>query len=123
MTNNINRLGFNIAGYNYARQEEAAAKSAPEAKHKEVENKNQKMGANDVLNYMAAANADMIPVKTQRTVDVNKYVTPEQAERIGAFVKGFEADFDEAATVAVKEFGVSEKVADSIALAYINASY
>ena len=123
MTNNINRLGFNITGYNYARQEEAAAQSAPEQKSKSDVKENKQLGANDILSYMAAANTDLIPAKTQRTVDVNKYVTPEQAERIGAFVKGFEADFDEAAIAAVNEFGVSEKVADKIALAYINASY
>lgn len=123
MANNINRLGFNIAGYNYARQEEAAAQSAPEKKAEAEKNDKKQLGANDVLNYMAAANTDLIPVKAQRTVDVNKYVSPEQAERISQFVKGFEANFDEAANTAVNEFGVSEKVANEIALAYINASY
>ena len=71
---------------------------------------------------MAASNADMVPVKQQRTVDVNKYVTPEQADRIAGFMKGFEADFNEAAQIAVNEFGVNEKTADEIALAYMNAS-
>ena len=123
MTNNINRLGFNITGYNYARQEEAAAKSAPEQKENTKAKENKQIGANDVLGFMAAVNADLVPVKTQRTVDVNKYVTPEQADRIAGFIKGFEADFDEAAATAVNEFGVDEKVANQIALAYINASY
>ena len=123
MANNINRLGFNITGYNYARQEEAAAQSAPEQKGKAVEKENKQLGANDVLGYMAAANADLIPVKAQRTVDVRKYVSTDQEKRISEFVKGFEADYENAAAMAVNEFGVDEKVAGEIALAYINASY
>lgn len=128
MENNINNsfnngIKVNVTGYNYTRQEEAAAQSAPEQKGKTTEKENKHLAANDVLGYMAAANADLIPAKVQRTVDVKKYVTADQEKRIGEFIKGFQADYDNAAAVAASEFGVDEKVAGEIALAYINASY
>jgi len=122
MANNINRLAFNITGYNYARQEETAYQNVPEQKEKAPAKEKSKIGANDVLSFMAASNADMVPVKQQRTVDVNQYVTSEQADRIAGFMKGFEADFNEAAQTAIDEFGVNEKTADEIALAYMNTS-
>ena len=123
MANNINRLGFNIAGYNYLRQEDTAANSKPEQKSQSAEKQTKQLPANDVLGYMSTMNADMIPVKAQRTVDINKYVTPEQADRISGFIKGFESDFNEAAQSAMNEFGIDAKLADKIALSYINASY
>ena len=72
---------------------------------------------------MAAQNLAFVPTKTTRTINVSKYVTPEQEARIAGFMKGFEADYEEAAAIAQNEFGVDEKTAGSIALAYINATY
>ena len=123
MANEIRKLNFNITGYNYTRQDENAAKSAPEQKEKPIERNQGKISGSDVLNFMAMANADMIPVKTQKVVDVNKYVTTEQKSRIADFMKNFEADYDNAVQTAKDEFGVSEKVAGEIGLAYINSKY
>ena len=124
MANNINRLNFNITSYNYTGPDGEAAKSSLEKKSEvEIKSNQSTMGASEILGYLANINTDLVPVKTQKTVDVNKYVTPEQEARIAEFIKGFEADYDEAAQIAVDEFGISKKAANDIALAYINASY
>lgn len=116
-------LGIHSTGYNFARQDEIAAQSKPEQKTQQKENDKKQIQANDVLEFMASSKIDMVPIKSTKEVDVNKYVTTEQAERIAAFVKGYEADYDEAVKIAVDEFNISGNVANDIALAYINASY
>ena len=120
---NINPIQFGITGSQIFRKEgkqetvkEEKANLQPEAK-KNVDSK-------EVLGFLASQNADLIPAKVKRTVDVSKYVTPEQAERISGFVKGFENDYDVVSQTAMQEFSdLSESAAGSIALAYINATY
>jgi hypothetical protein len=122
---NINPIKFGIAGNQYYKQEakeDLTKNTTKEAKTNE--NQQKQLNSNDVLGFMAAQNADIIPVKTQKTIDVSKYVTPDQEARITAFMQGFEADYDEAFSITADEFPeISEKAAGDIALAYINASY
>lgn len=122
---NINPLKFGVTGNQYFKQENqedltrSAAKEQPSTEKAE-----KKLGSNEVLGFMAAQNADLIPVKAQRTLDVSKYVTPEQEARIAEFMQGFQADYDEAFAITADEFPeISENAAGEIALAYINASY
>lgn len=122
---NINPLKFGVTGNQYFKQESqedltrGAAKEQPSTEKTE-----KKLGSNEVLGFMAAQNADLIPVKAQRTLDVSKYVTPEQEARIAEFMQGFQEDYDEAFAITADEFPeISEKAAGEIALAYINASY
>lgn len=122
---NINPIRFGIGANQYFKQEgkedlaksaEKNTKAAPEAK-KSIE-------SGEVLGFMAAQNADLMPAKAKKTIEVSKYVTPEQAARIENFMKGFEADFKEASDIALNEFpDITQETVDGIALAYINSSY
>lgn len=122
---NINPIRFGVAGNQYFKNDkkedltqgaEKNAKSAEESK-KSIESK-------EVLGFMAAQNADILPTKTAKTVDVSKYVSAEQKQRIESFMNNFEADFNEASAIALNEFpDLSEEAAGSLALAYINSSY
>ena len=122
---NINPIKFGVTGNQYFKQDAKEDLTKNTAKEQKAEeNKQKQLGSNEVFSFLAAQNADLIPVKAHRTVDVSKYVNKEQEARIASFMKGFEADFDDAFNVAINEFPeISEKTAGDIALAYINASY
>lgn len=121
---NINPLKFGVTGNQYFKQETKEDLSKNTEKESQTQQSKKQIGSNEVFGFLAAQNADLIPVKTQKTVEVSKYVTPEQEARIADFMKGFEADFDEAFNIATDEFPeISERAAGNIALAYINASY
>ena len=125
MANNINPLKFGVTGNQYFRQEtkEDLGKNQPQ-EQKANENQQKQVTSNEVLGYLAAQNVDMVPVRQSKTLDVSKYVNKEQEARIAEFMKGFEADFDEAFEIAGEEFpGISDKLASDLALSYINASY
>ncbi len=121
---NINPLKFGVSGNQYFRQETKEDLSKNTEKESQTQQSKKQIGSNEVFGFLAAQNADLIPVKTQKTVEVSKYVNSEQESRIADFMKGLEADFDEAFNIAIDEFPeISEKTAGDIALAYINASY
>lgn len=122
---NINPLKFGVTGNQYFKQESKEDLTKGAAKEQKAAEKTEKeLGSNEVLGFMAAQNTDLIPVKAQRTLDISKYVTPEQEARISEFMKGFQEDYNEAFAIAADEFPeISENAASEIALAYINASY
>ena len=121
---NINPLKFGVSGNQYFRQETKEDLSKNTEKESQTQQSKKQIGSNEVFGFLAAQNADLVPVKTQKTVEVSKYVNSEQESRIADFMKGLEADFDEAFNIAIDEFPeISEKTAGDIALAYINASY
>ena len=118
---NINPIKFGVTGY-YRPEEKPEIKEKPEQK-KEGKKEQKQLGQEEVLNYLASQNVDVIP-KATRTINVSKYVTAEQEERIAEFMKGFEADFENASAIAKEEFpDIEQRTADNIALAYINAAY
>ena len=106
MANNINPININTQAIKYAqlshpeKKEDAVKDSQQDAKpsvgQKEVP-------AGDVLNFMAAQSIDVQP-KVKKTVDVSKYVTPEQAQRIASFVQGFEKEVEKGLLNFNKEF-------------------
>jgi hypothetical protein len=122
---NINPLKFGVTGNQYIQKDtkEDLAKQTTNESVAEKEQKKQ-LGSNDVFGFLAAQNADLIPVKPTRTYEVSKYVNAEQEARITSFVKGLEADYEDAFATTTNEFPeISQKAAGEIALAYINASY
>ena len=121
---NINPLKFGVTGNQYI-QKDAKEDLAKQTANESVAEKEEKkqLGSNDVFGFLAAQNADLIPVKPTRTYEVSKYVTPEQQARIEGFVKGLEAKYNDALAITIDEFPeISQKAAGEIALAYINAS-
>lgn len=91
---------------------------------KAEQNKQKQIDANNVLGFMAAKNADIIPNKATKTVEVSKYVSKDQETRIADFMKGFEEDYNKAFDIAANEFpDISDETAGNLALAYINATY
>ncbi len=113
MTNNINPININAQAIKYAQlnqpeKKEDAVKDAPKGHNPAVGQK--EVPASDVLSYMAAQSVDVQP-KVKKTVDVSKYVSPEQAQRIASFVQGFEAEVEKGLLSFDKEFpgnGLSE---------------
>lgn len=106
MANNINPININAQAIKYAQMQQ------PEKKEDSVKDaqKNSKpvvdkkeVPANDVLSYMAAQSVDVQP-KVKKTVDVSKYVTPDQAQRIAGFVQGFESEVEKGLLNFDKEF-------------------
>jgi len=123
MTNNINPIKLGITNNQFVVQEKQEEQKRNLNKEKQAEDKKQ-VDSNEVLGFMAAQGLDMVPVRTQKTLDVSKYVNDEQEARIADFMKDFEANYDEAFAIAADEFpGISEDLANDLALSYIDASY
>lgn len=106
MANNINPININSQAIKYAQtfqpdKKEDAVKEAPKEAAAAVQKK--EVPAKDVLNFMAAQSVDVQP-KTKKPIDVSKYVTPEQKERIAGFVQGFEAEVEKGLLNFDKEF-------------------
>lgn len=122
---NINPINFGFTGNQYIKKNlnEEIVQEQKKSNNGEIGNKKQ-MSSAEVLGYMANVNADIIPAKAERTIEVSKYVNAQQQARIENFMKAFEADYDEASQVALNEFpDISQETAGKIALAYINATY
>ena len=122
---NINPIKFGVSGNQYFKQEtQENLKNDTAKEQKAGERQNKQLQSGEVLGFMAAQNADIIPVKSQKTLEVSKYVNKEQEARIAEFMKGFEADYEEVFNIASNEFPeISEQAAGDLALAYINSSY
>ncbi len=124
MASNINPINLGVNS-NYFKKEnnEDLTKGTKNESQSTDANKNQ-LNSNDVLSFLAAQNADVVPVKAQKTLDVSKYVTSEQEARIADFMKGFEADYDAALNLTKEEFpDLSDGAASSIALNFLDETY
>lgn len=124
MASNINPINLGVNS-NYFKKEnnEDLTKGTKNESQSTDANKNQ-LNSNDVLSFLAAQNADVVPVKAQKTLDVSKYVTSEQEARIADFMKGFEADYDAALNLTKEEFpDLSDGAASTIALNFLDETY
>lgn len=121
---NINPFKFGVTGNQYIQKESKEDLLKQNANEPVPEKQVQKqIGSNEIMGFLAAQNADLIPVKPTRTYEVSKYVTPEQEARIAGFIQGLEASYNEALAITADEFPeISGKAAEEIALAYVNAS-
>ncbi|MDD3236600.1 MAG: hypothetical protein PHV37_00705 [Candidatus Gastranaerophilales bacterium] len=126
MANNINPININTNAVNYSQisqyeKKDGAVKDSEKKAQPQVDKKD--VAASDVLNYMAAQNIDIQPAKVQRTLDVSKYVSKDQADRIAGFVQGFEAEVEKGLLNFNKEFpqaGVSDDVKMNLAVEMFN---
>ena len=89
MENSVNRIQMNT---NYqlnsiGEKPEGKAKQKEESKP-EVENK--QVPASEVLDFMNTQSIAARPAETPRVLNIAKYVTPEQAQRICGFINQFE---------------------------------
>ncbi|MCD7739857.1 MAG: hypothetical protein LUH11_00705 [Candidatus Gastranaerophilales bacterium] len=121
---NINPIKFGVAGQYYKNNTKEDLNNSKDKEQQISQTQQKQVSSNDVLGYLAAQNTDMIPIKSQKTLDVSKYVSEDDEARITEFMKGFESDYNEAYAIAADEFPeISENAAGNLALAYINASY
>ena len=91
MTNNINPIRLGITGNQYYKKEEKEDLAKDSRKQAQAAPEERKTLETDaVLSYLATKNADILPSKGKKTVDVSKYVNAEQAARIEEFMKAFE---------------------------------
>ena len=109
MTNNIHGIGINTNSVNpYGSQPKGGEAKAEEKEQLAPQEQPQSAQVNpgDVLAYMAQQAVVVNPkVSAQKTYDVSKYVTPEQAQRIAGFVTSFEDQVAEGLLAINKEFG------------------
>ena len=125
MANNINPININAqaikyAQLNFAEKKEDAVNDKAQDHRAPVSQK--EIPASDVLSYMAAQSVDVQP-QVKKTVDVSKYVTPEQAQRIASFVQGFETEVEKGLLNFDKEFpgnGLSEASKMNLAVQLFN---
>lgn len=102
MANNINKLGFYVTGYNYTRQEELAAQSAPEQKGKQTEKENKQVSRevidgynNQAGNYGVAAFKMQQAQRYQALIDkANADTTEESRARLTNLMTNFTAEND-----------------------------
>ena len=121
---NINRINLGVNSNNFFKKEENESLQKEQQNNVLKEKETKQVSSGEMLSMMAAVNADIIPAKVTRTVDVSKYVNEEQAARIAGFMQGFDADFEALSSSAMAEFpDLSQGAADSIALKYINETY
>lgn len=117
MANNINPIiiSSKVVGYSTKKdekKEDAGAEKAPSAGIEKKE-----VAAGDVLSFMAAQSVDVTPA-AKKTLDVSKYVTPEQAARIAGFVQGFESQVAAGLKAFDSEFP-GAKLSDSAKLSLV----
>jgi hypothetical protein len=105
----INGIGFNsnININNVGIKTDKADQNEETSKELQSPELNQKPAA-DVLSFMANS-ADISNIqkstKSSKTIEVSKYVTPEQAKRIAGFVNQFETAVGNGLQAMEKEFG------------------
>lgn len=118
----INNAGVMNSSYLHL---EDKAKQEVKQEVKPDEQKKKEVPTETFLSYLSYMNNDIPINKVTRTYDISKYVSPEQAERIGEFVETFEADFDAAYDMIQDEFGgnISGNAAKEIALAQLDLTY
>lgn len=93
MTNNINRVGIGTNGVNNYSNPKPSGDPKPEDKTEGQNTQPQGNNVNpeDVYKYLAqTALTSGVKVTPAKVYDINKYVTPEQAERIAGFINSFE---------------------------------
>ena len=116
MTENIRRIGINTSSVNNYNNPAKNAEAKPEEAEKQTEQaapQRAQVKADDVLSFMAQQAIVAKPeVAAQRTYDVSKYVTPEQAARIAGFVTSFEDQVAEGLLAIDKEFGEKSNISD-----------
>ena len=89
MENNVNRIQLNT---NY-QPNPVGEKPEEKAKQKKEESpviENKQVSANQVLDFMNTQAASVRPTEKPRVLNISKYVTPEQAQRICGFINQFE---------------------------------
>lgn len=103
MSNNINPINIGSRGINFhqPRKEETEKNLATEKEVTQQPNISKELSADDILNHLSASSMAMKPV-VKKSLDISKYVTPEQAERIAGFVTSFEGEV----TKGLKRFDV-----------------
>ncbi|MBQ8887586.1 MAG: hypothetical protein IJY61_07800 [Candidatus Gastranaerophilales bacterium] len=125
---NIGKInGYNVStNYRWQQEEKEGLSKEAKTENKAAEKAEQQVSEKEVFNYIGGYNAAFIKPAENKSVNelLAKYITPESEARITSFVKGLEADYENAFATTTSEFPeISQKAAGEIALAYINASY
>ena len=92
MDNSVNRVSQAYTKYQantVGEKPEGKADKKEESKP-QVEQKQPQVSAEDTLKYMNAQAVSARPVEQPRVLNISKYVTPEQAQRICGFINQFE---------------------------------
>lgn len=108
MTNNIPGIGINTGSVNPYGNQPKGNESTPEEKPETPKTppQNPQVNPNDVLSFMANSAVVINPkVTAPKTYNIEKYVTPEQAERIAGFIASFEGSVAEGLAAITAELG------------------
>ena len=124
MDNNVSRIGASFYVPEYKVGENKEEQKNPKKENQTEEKQEKQLSSNEVFGFMAAQNADLIPVNAPKTLDPAKYITSESEARISDFMEDFESAYDKAYAIAKEEFpDASDKLLSDLALSYMNALY
>ncbi len=102
----IDPLKFNYIRYGHLERENKGEETAAEQQQAQGTNqspeKKAEIPSEQVLEFMAQASYNQAP--KVKPLDVSKYVTPEQAERIAGFVRDYQKSLDKTMDAVNGEF-------------------
>ena len=89
MANEINRIQMNT-NYQLGKVGDKPEEKAQQKEDNKPQIEQKQVSAEDTLKFMNAQSVNARPVEKPRVLDISKYVTPEQAQRICGFISQFE---------------------------------
>ena len=90
MENNVNRIQMNTGMQLGKVGEKPEEKAKQKEDNKPQVEKQPQVSAEETLKFMDAQAVTVRPVEKARVLNISKYVTPEQAQRICGFISQFE---------------------------------
>lgn len=119
----INRInpGLNVR-VNKINTQKETDKVSKEAESTQVPPKTNFKSADEVLNFLGNASVSADTVQKKK-IQVSKYVSPEQKERIEANVRKCIEKLFEIEDVVIKELGISQPMAQAVAVQTFETNY
>lgn len=105
MANEINRIQINRNYELNSVGEKPQDKTNQKEEKEKQQIENKQVPAEDVLNFMNTQSLSARPIEKPRVLNISKYVTPEQAQRIAGFISQFEDTVAEGLISIEKELG------------------
>lgn len=105
MANEINKINSANSSYQLGKIRENQQDKTTKQEESKPQVDKKEVPADDVLKFMNAQSVTARPVEKPRVLNISKYVTPEQAQRICGFITQFEDAVAEGLIKIEKELG------------------
>ncbi len=122
---NINGVNTTSVGSSYTSSSSESTDTSAQTTDSAVQSNSSSnyKSADEVLDAMANANADLVPQKSSKTIKVSNYVTADQAERIANAANECIDTLFSYEDAAVSEMNLSTSAAQSVAVSSFNSEY